>query len=107
VLKVSRSLRLEDVAGEQLFHPLQISFCIVRELHRRQALSRSTNRLSAKCHHNDGRRRAPLTVVIYFLKEMMAAMFRDRTKKIGVSEIVLPETDWSALRSIAQVSASK
>jgi hypothetical protein len=48
-----------------------------------------------------------LTVVIYFLKEMMAAMFRDRTKKIGVSEIVLPETDWSALRSIAQVSASK
>jgi hypothetical protein len=27
-------------------HPLQISFCIVRELHRRQPLSRSTDRLS-------------------------------------------------------------
>src|SRR5262245_48822580 len=28
MLKVSRSLRLEDVAGERLLHPLQISFCV-------------------------------------------------------------------------------
>jgi hypothetical protein len=33
-------------SGEHLLHPLQISFCIVRELHRRQPFSRSTDRFS-------------------------------------------------------------
>ena len=47
MLKVSRSLRLEDVAGERLLHPLQISFCIVRKLHRRQPFSRSTDQAFA------------------------------------------------------------
>jgi hypothetical protein len=62
VLKVGRSIRLEDVAGE-LLHPWQISFCIGRELHRRQPLSRSTDRLS-EAVYAIGVKRSLTTVVI-------------------------------------------
>jgi hypothetical protein len=43
-----------DVAGEQLLHPLQISFCIVREFQRRRPLSRSTDRLSEAVYAIEG-----------------------------------------------------
>jgi hypothetical protein len=53
---------------------------------------------------NDGKRRAPLVVVTYFLKELMAAMFRShvnvRVDQDGDRGLAPP--DWAALRSIVK-----